>query len=73
LPGPGVWLKRGEAMGWIQRGHLALPLPAPISGEVLEVNHALVAVCSVYGQTGEPRNKRFVQHTENARGFCPCI
>lgn len=43
LPGPGVWLKRGEAMGWIQRGHLALPLPAPISGEVLEVNHALVA------------------------------
>lgn len=43
LPKPGTWLKRGEAMGWIQRGHLALPLPSPMSGEVLEVNHALVA------------------------------
>jgi glycine cleavage system H protein len=42
LPRPGVWLKRGETMGWLQRGHLILPLTAPISGEVLEVNEALV-------------------------------
>jgi glycine cleavage system H protein len=42
LPRPGVWLKRGETMGWVQRGHLILPLTAPISGEVLEVNEALV-------------------------------
>jgi glycine cleavage system H protein len=42
LPRPGVWLKRGEALGWLQRGHLILPLIAPISGEVLEVNDTLV-------------------------------
>jgi glycine cleavage system H protein len=42
LPRPGVWLKRGETMGWVQRGHLILPLTAPISGEVIEVNEALV-------------------------------
>jgi glycine cleavage system H lipoate-binding protein len=42
LPKPGTWIERGEAMGWIQRGHLALPLPAPISGEVQEVNQSLM-------------------------------
>jgi len=42
LPGPGVWVKRGTAMGWIRRGHLAVPLTAPLSGEVLEVNDSLV-------------------------------
>lgn len=41
LPRTGVWLERGEAMGWLLRGHLALPLRAPISGEVLEVNESL--------------------------------
>lgn len=42
LPKPGVWLKRGEAMGWVQRGHRVIPLLSPISGEVREVNHELV-------------------------------
>lgn len=42
LPKVGVWIKRGEPLGWIQRGHLALPLPSPISGEVLEINQDLV-------------------------------
>jgi glycine cleavage system H lipoate-binding protein len=42
LPDPGVWVKRGEPMGWVIRGKLAIPLPAPMSGEVLDVNHLLV-------------------------------
>lgn len=49
LPEPGMWLKRGNAMGWIHRGHLALPLQAPISGEVLEVNHTLVQEIKKWG------------------------
>lgn len=56
LPRPGVWLKRGEAMGWIQRGHLVLPLLAPLSGEVTEVNHALVEEIKKDGFPGvQPR------------------
>jgi glycine cleavage system H protein len=42
LPKPGFWIRRGEPMGWIQRGHLTLPLRSPISGEVLEVNESLI-------------------------------
>jgi len=49
LPRPGIWLKRGEAMGWLQRGHLILPLISPISGEVLEVNQPLVEELKLYG------------------------
>jgi len=37
-PRVGVWLKRGEPCGWIMRGHSAIPLDAPLSGEVLAVN-----------------------------------
>lgn len=43
LPKPGVWLRRGETMGWIQRGHRAIPLRSPMSGEVLEVNSGMVS------------------------------
>jgi len=42
LPRPGVWLTRGETMGWILRGHLALPLRAPLSGEAMETNGPLL-------------------------------
>ena len=43
LPNPGAWLRRGDPMGWLQRGHLVLPLSSPLSGEVLEVNQTFVA------------------------------
>ncbi len=36
------WLRRGEPCGWILRGHLALPLTAPLSGEVEHVNPSLL-------------------------------
>jgi hypothetical protein len=49
LPRPGVWVKRGETLGWLQRGHLILPLTTPISGEVLEVNEILVEEIKRYG------------------------
>ena len=49
LPRPGVWVKRGETLGWLQRGHLILPLTTPISGEVLEVNETLVEEIKRYG------------------------
>jgi glycine cleavage system H protein len=49
LPRPGVWLKRGETLGWLQRGRLILPLTTPISGEVLEVNDTLVEEIKRYG------------------------
>ena len=54
LPKPGVWLRRGEPMGWIQRGHMALPLKSPISGEVLEVNETLVEELK---EDGFPRSR----------------
>lgn len=41
LPRTGVWLERGEVMGWMVRGHRALSLRAPVSGEVLETNDSL--------------------------------
>jgi glycine cleavage system H lipoate-binding protein len=43
LPRPGVRLERGQAMGWVIRGTLALPLLSPLRGEVLEVNEELPA------------------------------
>jgi len=49
LPRPGIWLKKGEAMGWLQRGHLILPLISPVAGEVLEVNQPLVEELKRYG------------------------
>ncbi len=42
LPHVGVRLRRAEPCGWITRGSLALPLKAPISGEVEAVNDALL-------------------------------
>jgi len=54
LPKPGFWLRRGKPLGWIQRGHLALPLLSPISGEVIEVNDALVAELK---EDGFPRSR----------------
>lgn len=38
LPHVGVLVKRGEICGWITRGRLAIPLHAPLSGMVEEVN-----------------------------------
>ncbi len=38
VPRVGAWLKRGEACGWIMRGEMAIPLAAPLSGEVTAVN-----------------------------------
>lgn len=49
LPRPGVWLKRGETMGWILRGHLAVPLRTPVSGEVMEINHSLLDELKKWG------------------------
>ena len=37
-PPAGTWLRRPEACGWLRRGHLSIPLHAPISGEVDRVN-----------------------------------
>jgi glycine cleavage system H lipoate-binding protein len=54
LPKPGTWLRRGEPMGWIQRGHMTLPLHAPMSGEVLEVNEGLVQELK---EDGFPRSR----------------
>jgi glycine cleavage system H lipoate-binding protein len=54
LPRAGVWVKRGEAMGWILRGHLAIPLQSPLSGEVLEVNEPLL---SELRELGFPRTR----------------
>ncbi|UCF20625.1 MAG: hypothetical protein JSU87_04220 [Gemmatimonadota bacterium] len=42
LPHVGVLLKRGEPCGWITRGRLAIPLEAPLSGEVDAVNQTYV-------------------------------
>lgn len=49
LPDPGVWVKRGEPMGWVIRGDLVIPLPTPLSGEVLDVNHPLVGEIEQWG------------------------
>ncbi len=38
LPHVGVLLRRPEPCGWITRGRMAIPLSAPISGEVEAVN-----------------------------------
>jgi glycine cleavage system H lipoate-binding protein len=44
-PPRGTWLRRPEACGWIRRGRTSLPLHAPISGEVEQVNkHYLAAL-----------------------------
>jgi len=44
-PPDGTWLRRPEACGWIRRGRASLPLHAPISGEVEQVNrHYLAAL-----------------------------
>ena len=66
LPRPGVWVKRGEAMGWIVRGHLAIPLQSPLSGEVVEVNESLLAELR---ELGFPRTRdrwmvRFLPHED---------
>lgn len=37
-PRRGTWLRRHEPCGWIVRGHRSVPLPAPLSGEILQVN-----------------------------------
>lgn len=41
LPGKGIQVRRGEPMGWIQRGPRMLPLVSPLSGDVAEVHTAL--------------------------------
>jgi len=66
LPRTGVWLERGEAMGWLIRGQLALPLRAPISGEVLEVNESLAPLLSGEGgvEGGDPWLLRLQPHQE---------
>ncbi len=43
LPHVGVRLRRAEPCGWITRGHMAIPLHAPIAAEVEAVNEALLA------------------------------
>ncbi len=40
LPHVGVLLRRMEPCGWITRGRMAIPLSAPLSGEIEAVNEA---------------------------------
>jgi glycine cleavage system H lipoate-binding protein len=42
LPSPGLGLERGKPLGWLIRGHWAIPLVSPLSGEVQETNQALL-------------------------------
>ncbi len=42
LPHAGVLMRRDEPCGWITRGRLAVPLRAPIAGEVEAVNEPLL-------------------------------
>lgn len=49
LPHVGVRLRRAEPCGWITRGRLALPLNAPISGELQAVNDALLQNVRAHG------------------------
>jgi len=46
-PRDGVWLRRPDPCGWILHGRVSVPLHAPLSGEVEQVNpHYLAAVKS---------------------------
>lgn len=38
LPRVGVWLQHGAPCAWLNRGRLAIPLRAPVAGEVVEVH-----------------------------------
>lgn len=49
VPQVGSQLKRGERCGWITRGRVALPLRAPIAGEVEAVNKAYVEQVNARG------------------------
>jgi glycine cleavage system H protein len=49
LPHVGVLLKRGDTCGWITRGRMAIPLKAPLNGEVEAVNERYLAKISSSG------------------------
>lgn len=53
LPPPGVWLKRSEPCGWLRRGRISIPLHAPLSGEVEEVNEDLTESLRAEGRLGD--------------------
>ncbi|MBI2616228.1 MAG: hypothetical protein HYW52_11260 [Gemmatimonadetes bacterium] len=42
-PRGGVWLRRPDPCGWILRGRVSVPLHAPLSGEVEQVNPRYLA------------------------------
>lgn len=50
LPHVGVLLRRPEPCGWITRGRMAIPLSAPISGEVAAVNEACLETVRAQGR-----------------------
>ncbi len=52
-PGSGVWLRRLEPCGWIRRGRVSIPLHAPISGEVEQVNPHHLATVRAPGTFGD--------------------
>lgn len=56
-PGVGTWLMRDQPCGWMKRGHIAIPLRLPLSGEVTGFNRVYASQPST--QSGEAEDWLF--------------
>ncbi|UCC72571.1 MAG: hypothetical protein JSV86_19775 [Gemmatimonadota bacterium] len=55
-PRVGLRLKQGEPFGWITRGRIAIPMAAPISGEVKAVNGPYLDAVRARGRIEDPQD-----------------
>jgi glycine cleavage system H protein len=61
-PGVGTWLTRDQPCGWMKRGHVAIPLRMPLSGEVTGFNQAYASKPAARGGDEEDWLFRLAPH-----------